>query len=361
MHQALTIALLTALATGGLVLWLARTLGPKGWMDVPSGRKSHSRPVPRIGGLALLLVLLAAKALGLLHLGLTYLEWAVVAGMATIGVLDDRFNLRARWKAVAGLVVAVPLAAVHTRELLALGREVSLFGINLPDHAAILFPLLLLWYWGIPQAFNLIDGLNGLSLGFSCLVLAALGLGPGSLLGPGAAPLWGALVALLVLNYPRARHFLGDAGSLALGSLFAILVMDRALPVHRGLGFWLMAYPILDVTTVVAIRKYSGRPLGQADRSHLHHWILERVGGRAWLVTPILLTLAALPMVRDTGWPHAHAISSLGLVGLVVLALRVFVDKAILNPLSAYVPRKEARKEPRHPFLNEQSGTHPAA
>jgi UDP-GlcNAc:undecaprenyl-phosphate GlcNAc-1-phosphate transferase len=357
MIQAPYIAALAALATGGLVLLLARTIGPKGWMDVPSHRKAHAHPVPRIGGLALILVLLAAKVLGVLSLGLSYLEWSVVVSMATIGVLDDRLNLRARWKAMAGMLVAVPLAAVHTRQLLQSGLDVTLFGVDIPDHAVVLFPLLMLWYWGIPQAFNLIDGLNGLSLGFSCVLLGALSLGPGSLLGAGSAPLWGALIALLLLNYPKARHFMGDAGSLTLGSLFAVLVMERALPVHRGLGFWLMAYPILDVTTVVAIRRYSGRPLGQADRSHLHHWLLERLGGRAWLVTPLLLGLAAIPMTRDLPWAHAKAISVLGLGALVLLALRVFLDKAILNPLSAYVPRKE----PRHAFLNEPSGAHAPA
>lgn len=356
MGSELGIAAWTALGTGALTLVLARTLGPRGWMDLPSLRKAHARPVPRIGGLALLLALLAAMACGVLHLGLSYLEWSVVVGMGILGLLDDRFNLRARWKAMAGLLVAVPLAAVHSWELLHSGLDVTVFGIDLPDHGFVFFPLLLCWYWGIPQAYNLIDGLNGLALGFSCLLLGALSLGPGAVLGPGAAPLWGALVALLLLNYPKARHFMGDAGSLALGSLFAILVMNQALPVHRGLGLWLLAYPILDVTTVVAIRKYCGRPLGQADRSHLHHWLLERFGGRAWLVTPVLLGLAALPMTRDLPWVHAKAVSSLGFGVLALLSVRVFIDKAILNPLSAFVPRK-----PQHPFLNEPSGTHPAA
>ncbi|WP_243384733.1 glycosyltransferase family 4 protein [Geothrix alkalitolerans] len=357
MLSSLGITAIAALGTGLLVPALARVLGPRGWMDLPSLRKSHGQPVPRVGGVALLLVLLVAKALGVLHLGLTHLEWAVIAGMGAVGILDDRFNLRARWKAMAGLLVAVPLAFVHTQELLVSGMNVTLFGLDIPDHPLVFFPLLTLWYWGVPNAFNLIDGLNGLSLGFSCALLAALGLGPASHIGSGAAPLLGALVALLALNYPKARHFMGDAGSLALGSLFAILVMEQALPVHRGLGLWLMAYPILDVTTVVAIRKYCGRPLGQADRSHLHHWLLERFGGRAWLVTPVLVGLAALPMTRDLPWAHARTISFLGFGVLVILAVRVFIDRAILNPSSAFVPRKE----PRHAFLNEASGTHQQA
>ena len=341
-----------ALATLALVLGLGAWLGPRGWMDMPSQRKRHGHPVPRVGGLALLTVLVVAKGLGWLQLDLTKLEWGVVLSLAVIGILDDRFNLRARWKALVGFLLALPLASVHTWQLLHNGRELTLFGLNVPEHAGFYFPLLMMWYWAIPQAFNLIDGINGLCLGFSCLLLGALSAGPWSLLGPGVTPLWGALVVLLLLNYPRARHFLGDTGSLSMGGLFSILVLERALPYHRGLAFWLMAYPILDVTMVVLIRVTTRRPVGQADRNHIHHWLQDRLKGRNWLVTLVLLALAGLPMTRDLAWPWAHAASALGLVVLVALALVVFVDRALLRPLEPTEVRHTA-----HPLFNEPSGT----
>ena len=194
--------------------------------------------------------------------------------------------------------------------------------------------------------------MNGLCLGFSCLLLGALSAGPWSQLGSGVTPLWGALVALLLLNYPRARHFLGDTGSLSLGGLFSILVLERALPYHRGLAFWLMAYPILDVTMVVLIRAYTRRPLGQADRNHIHHWLQDHLNGRSWLVTLALLALAGLPMTRDLEWAWAHTASALGLVALVVLVLVVFVERAIVRPLEPTEVRLSA-----HPLFNEPSGT----
>ncbi len=352
MPSSAVIFALCALATLALVLGLGAYLGPRGWMDLPSQRKRHGHPVPRVGGLALLLVLLAAKSLGWLRLNLTVLEWCVVLLLAVMGILDDRYNLRARWKAVVGFLLALPLASVHTFEILHNGRELTLFGLNVPESAAFYFPVLMMWYWAIPQAFNLIDGLNGLCLGFSCMLLGALSVGPWSLLGPGVTPLWGALVALLLLNYPRARHFLGDTGSLALGGLFSILVLERALPYHRGLAFWLMAYPVLDVTMVVLIRAYTRRPLGQADRNHMHHWLQDHIKGRNWLVTLVLLAVAGLPMVRDMEWAGAHAASAVGLVTLVALMLVVFVDRAILHPLEPTVVRPAA-----HPLFNEPSGT----
>ncbi|MDP1832886.1 MAG: hypothetical protein Q8K67_12565 [Geothrix sp.] len=351
-----SITLVSALIAWVLVMVLGRWLGPRGWMDQPSARKRHDRPVPRVGGLVLLTVLVGAELLGGSSLGLSALERTAVLGMGGMGALDDRFNLRARWKAIVGLLLAIPLATGHTWALLHSGINMTLFGLDIPDHALVFFPLLTMWYWAVPHAFNLIDGLNGLSLGFSCLLLAALSLSPGFLLGAGAAPLWGVLVALLALNFPRARHFLGDAGSLALGTLFAILVMNQALPVHRGLALWLMAYPVLDVTTVVAIRLYTRRPLGRADRSHLHHWLLDHLKGRAWLVTPLLLFLAALPMTRDLDGPWAKVTSSVGFIALALLAAVVFVDRAIRKPA---VPTLLGK--PSHPFLNDPSGSHPQA
>lgn len=352
MPSSAVIFALCAIATLALVLGLGAWLGPLGWMDLPSQRKRHGHPVPRVGGLALLTVLLIASALGWLKLNITLLEWCVVLSLGVIGLLDDRFNLRARWKALVGFALAVPLALVHTLDILHNGRELTLFGLNVPEHGAIYFPLLLMWYWAIPQAFNLIDGLNGLSLGFSCLLLRALSVGPWSMLGSGVTPLWGALVALLLLNYPRARHFMGDTGSLSLGGLFSILVLERALPYHRGLAFWLMAYPILDVTMVVLIRAYTRCPLSQADRNHMHHWLQDLFKGRNWLVTLVLLALAGLPMMRDLDWAWAHTVSGLGLVALVGLALVVFVDRAIFRPL---VPAE--LRPSTHPLFNEPSGT----
>lgn len=347
MPSAIRIALAFALATLVLVLALAKWVGPLGWMDEPSGRKQHDRAIPLIGGLVLLIVIVGAKLMGWLSLGMTSLEWGTVVAMGALGILDDRYDLRARWKALVGLLLALPLAAVHTWEMLHLSQNVTLFGFNIPNHAQVYFPLLTMWYWAIPHAFNLIDGLNGLSLGFSLLLLAALSVGPGSLLGAGAAPLWGVLVVLLLLNYPKARHFMGDAGALALGTLFAILVLNRSLPWHRGLAFFLMAYPILDVTTVVAIRWTTGQPLGHADRSHLHHWLMDHLGGRAWVVSPLLLSLAALPMARDLPRAWAQPVSYLGLGALVLLAAVVFVDRALLHP-RRHVNSVESLASPSH-------------
>ena len=103
---------------------------------------------------------------------------------------------------------------------------------------------------------------------------------------------------------------------------------------------------------VVLIRAYTRRPLGQADRNHMHHWLQDHIKGRNWLVTLVLLSVAGLPMLRDMDWAWAHMASALGLVTLVLLALVVLVDRAILHPLEPTEVRPSA-----HPLFNEPSGT----
>jgi UDP-N-acetylmuramyl pentapeptide phosphotransferase/UDP-N-acetylglucosamine-1-phosphate transferase len=189
-------------------------------------------------------------------------------------------------------------------------------------------------------------------MGFSLLLLNVLAIAMGY--RPSGGYLSGGLLALLLLNYPKARHFLGDCGSLMLGTLFAIMSARAFALYDANLMLWVMAYPAVDVALVMAVRKWKGVPLGSADRSHLHHYLVDQLGmRRAWLVPIILLGLALLPMTRALPFPGHKLVSMLGLVSLLVLALRAFrnrVDSArVIVPLR---PRKE---------LEEASGSNPVA
>lgn len=344
--------------TGGMLLSLGLiAVAPwLGWVDHPDqGRKCHQRPTARTGGLALWGMLILAQVMGWLPWPLQRLDWVGIHAMALMGALDDRFDLRARYKAVVGLGVAV-LLAVHTAWFLsASAGAVEFFDIRIPTHPALTFPLLFVWYWGIPQAYNLIDGINGLSMGLGLLLLGALGLH----LGAQPMVLWGALLAVLLLNFPRAKHFLGDCGALMLGTLFAVLSMRLLVIRDADLPMWIFAYPIVDVSLVVAIRRWKGQPFSLADRSHLHHWMMDRVGQRAWLATPLLLALAALPMARAMDFPGAAAVSLLGAVLLLTLGLKAFLDRILPDPKAA--PAAQVRREV--PFMSEvpareSSGAH---
>jgi len=352
------IQVLTGCAGGWIISWaLIRWLAPLGWMDRPDqDRKQHKRPTARTGGLAIWIGFILLQVSGKAPFPLHPLAWVGIHAMALTGFLDDRFDLRARYKALVGLAVALVLAFHVTRSMGPVLPEVPFLGLSLPTHPVFLLPLLTLWFWALPQAYNLIDGINGLSMGFAALVLGALS----SNIGIPSLPLWGGLGAVLSVNFPKAHHFLGDCGALMLGTLFAILSVQAFALREPDLLLWVFAYPIVDVSLVVCIRHWKGLPLGQADRSHLHHWMMDHLGGRAWLVTPMLLCLASLPMLRATALPGRLLLSSLGISTLVLLALKVFKDR-VATPAEAEPVAQVRREVPLmlSGALREASGSHP--
>jgi len=312
-------------AAGLLLSFVLIAAAPRiGWVDHPDQRrKCHNHPMALTGGLVLWAVVLVSQLMGWLPWPLHRVDWVGINAMALMGALDDRFDLRARYKAVVGLVVAVLLAGYSSSVLLHTVDHVNFLSLRIPTYPALTFPFLFFWFWSIPQAYNLIDGVNGLSMGLGLLLLGILGW------HMGAQPmvLWGAMVATLALNFPRAKHFLGDCGAMMLGTLFAVLSVRLFVSWNASLPIWVFAYPIVDVTMVVAIRHWNGQPLGKADRSHLHHWMMDRLNNQAWLATPILLVFAALPMLRATEIPGARAISLGGGLALLALGAKAFRDR----------------------------------
>jgi UDP-GlcNAc:undecaprenyl-phosphate GlcNAc-1-phosphate transferase len=273
----------------GLALAAIRLAPCLGLLDVPGGRRRHGQPVARVGGLALVLALLFQAACQGRRFPIPCRECMVVLAMAALGLVDDHFDLDARWKAALGLGLAFLLAWSSACGLAGSTPPLRFVGVVVPDHLWATFPLLVLMYWGLPQGFNLIDGANGLAVGFALVVL-------GSLWGAGYPHpfLAGALLACLALNWPRARLFLGDCGSLSMG-LFLVLLAKTAL-LRQGPNhiLWLFAYPIADVAMVVAIRFLRGQKLGVGDRNHFHFQIMDRWPRLEAWTAPILLALAAM-------------------------------------------------------------------
>lgn len=327
--------------TSGLLLSLGLIANAErfGCVDYPDhGRKCHGQPTARTGGLALWTILVLVQCTGWLPWPLHGTDWLGIHAMAFLGALDDRYTFKSRYKSLAGLAVAVLLALPAASLLAQTVEQVRFLHLTLPTRPVVTLPFLVLWYWSIPQAINLVDGINGLAMGFSLLVLGALAWHSGAL----PMLVGGALVATLVLNFPRAKHFLGDCGSLMLGTLLAVLSVRLLVPGDASLPVWVFAYPIADVSLVVAIRGWNRTPLGVGDRSHLHHWMMDRLGGRAWVATPILLAFAALPMLRATRAPGAATLSTLGVIALAGLGLKAFLDR--VHPGLARSPAPLARE-----------------
>lgn len=249
-----------------------------GIVDRPdAGRKLHARATAYLGGAILWLCLLLSLAVSV-RLGAGPSLLAVGAGCTLLfglGVVDDARNLSPKVKLVGqGLAVAILIAGLHP-EL----RHGSL-------ESWALWGLVFVFCVGAVNAFNLVDGLDGLALGLGLLTVT-----PYFLLAWGRSDLVGTAVALgfaagatgmLRGNLHPARIFLGDAGSLLIGGTVVALAL-AAMP-HRGeltvgqfemLAPLAVGVPVIDMLAVMLLRLRRGLPLFQGDRNHLHHRLLR--------------------------------------------------------------------------------------
>ena len=315
---------------GMLALALIRWLAPLGWMDHPDpdARKPHERPTSRTGGLALGLICLLLAGIQRGPLSLTGFELAGCLGLGTLGFVDDRWCLRPRPKAILGFSLAALMAFGTALELASRGQVVLFLGMPISTNPLVTFIPLLLWFWSIPQAFNLSDGLNGLAIGLFGIAMAVVGG-----VGLGHSPaFWGAWTAIRLWNFPRARHFLGDCGSLGMGAAMAILMIRWATSQDAGLALWVAAYWVADVSAVVLIRWVTNRPLGQGDLNHLHHRMFEICNRRVALATPLLLLMGGLPMLRASQSPLAQGGALFGLILLIAFAA-AHVAQSVREPV----------------------------
>jgi len=258
-----------------------------GYIDQPDGRRRlHPRSVPRTGGAAVAGAYLASYLLWLLTplranvlLGANLPSIATLAPlvgvMFLLGLSDDITDL-SPWQKLTGQAIISGLAYSAGVRLESLG--------TLPVEGWLSFALTVAWLLVCTNAFNLIDGMDGLACGIglvACLSTLVAALTQSNIpLALAVAPLGGALLGFLLYNKPPARIFLGDCGSLSVGFLlgcFALLWSQKCVTL-LGLTAPLMALalPLLDTGVAIVRRWLRGQPIFSADRGHIHHRLLDR-------------------------------------------------------------------------------------
>lgn len=255
-----------------------------GVVDQPDAvRKVHRYPIPRVGGLAIAIAYLLAYVLVRPEEGSPLaqqlsLVWRLLPGAALafgIGLLDDLFNLRA-WIKLGGQLAAAGLACVGGVRILSFGGA--------PTDAWWNIPLTILWLLACMNAFNLVDGLDGLAVGvglFATLtVFTAAMMQHNMVLAVATFPLAGALLAFLCYNFNPATIFLGDSGSLLIGFLLgcyaAIWSNKSATLLGMTAPLMALSIPLLDVALAIVRRFLRRQPIFGADRGHIHHRLLDR-------------------------------------------------------------------------------------
>lgn len=261
-------------------------------LDEPcDDRRVHHKSVPRLGGVAIYFaVLVALSALPFIHNSLTRslgaVRWRFIAILipATLvflfGVYDDLRGSKAPLKFL--------VQAVAGGLLYALGGRIEVLSVpfvgSLELPMAIGLILTIVWTVGISNAFNLIDGMDGLAAGaalFASFVMMIVSL---PLYNPFvtvvALALAGSLIGFLRYNFNPASIFLGDSGSLFLGFTLAALAVQGTQKASTVVAVVipLLAFgvPMVDTGFTLMRRFISGRPLFQGDREHIHHMLLAR-------------------------------------------------------------------------------------
>lgn len=326
-----------ALATP-LVMRLARGIGA---VDRPNERKiSRRASMPLLGGLAVGVGCAVGIAVGLLVVD----EPRLARGAAgfgggavlllLVGIWDDRFDVKPIVK--LAFQIAAAAIAIHA------GFRVDLFSdpisrTTLEVPAIILWPVSMLWIVGVTNAMNLIDGLDGLSSGIGAIIAATLtiicwqaGQWVGVVIG---LAIMGALLGYLPFNFPPARIFLGDTGSLLIGFGLSVLALEgyrKTALLAFLVPLLALAIPLLDTLLSIVRRLRSGRGVFSPDRLHMHHRLLEREGSHKSAVLMLYFLTGCFCMI-------AVSFSQLdGWVAFLYLAAVVGVTIRLLRNLDAF-------------------------
>jgi UDP-GlcNAc:undecaprenyl-phosphate GlcNAc-1-phosphate transferase len=329
-----TVYLLLGLTSAMLALLLTPAVSSAasrlGLVDAPDARKVHVRSVPRLGGLAILgatvwaMILVPLWTPGDFAPAIWRGLWPLAAGVAlvfAVGLLDDVRGL-GPWPKLAVQVIAAGI--VMASGLLI--ERVTFAGVSW-ELGWLAWPITAAWIVGLTNAFNLIDGIDGLATG----VAAIAGTACGAILHLRGHPaeatmlaaLVGAAIGFLVFNFAPASIFLGDSGSLLFGFVLATTAIagwqKGATALAAGVPLLIFALPIADVVTTIVrrglARPATGRPslgtalrqLAEPDRDHLHHRLLAygwspRVTVLVLYGVTTILSLLAL-LTAAVPWP----------------------------------------------------------
>ena len=277
---ALIVALIVALVATPVVKSLAFKMGA---MDVPKdNRRMHDHPIPRMGGLAIFLGFLLSV---LLFAEITPQLRGMLLGsviIVVLGIFDDIYSLPAMFKFVVQIVAA--LVAVFSGNVIQTLSNPNIFSSDLYwDLGVLSIPVSVIWIVAITNAVNLIDGLDGLACGvstISSMTLLVISLvvsdAPAAIL---MAALAGSCIGFLPYNLNPAKIFMGDTGSTFLGYVLAVVSIQGLFKFYTiisfAVPFLMLGLPIFDTCFAFIRRIAHGQSPMHADRSHVHHCLID--------------------------------------------------------------------------------------
>ena len=327
------IAFATALFTTPYVRRLALNVG---MLDATGERRMHDQPKPRIGGIAVYLgfALALFSAVGyLISTGQLVRPNHLAEGLASlhdivglifggtlilmVGIWDDVMSMAPRPKLLAQTLVA-GISMLYGFQIHYITNPIHPSGppIYFPEWFTIV--LTLVWYLGMMNAINFIDGLDGLLSGLTVISAASLILidlmrGHAEIALVLAALAGGAL-GFLRYNWNPAKIILGDSGALFIGYVFATVSIigasKTAFAISLLVPLVVLALPVLDTAAAIVRRTRAGKKIYEADRGHFHHQLIFRFGlnvrQAVLLIYAVCIALGLVALLLTSGYVPLH-------------------------------------------------------
>ena len=279
-HNVFIIVLITFLTSLILVPIIKKVAIHIGAMDEPNARKIHKVPMPRLGGLAIYLAFLLGYILyGEIN---TQMLSILISSflLVLVGIFDDIKPIRAKYKLVVQIIAAMIIVIYGNLSF----KELSLLGIKFYFSPVLNDIISIVFIVGITNAINLIDGLDGLASGISAIYFLTIAIIAFILNRLGGLDIilslimLGSTLGFLFHNFPPAKIFMGDTGSLFLGFMISVI----ALLGYKVMTFTslivpicVLAIPIFDTILAILRRLLKGQNIVEADKEHFHHQLLK--------------------------------------------------------------------------------------
>jgi UDP-GlcNAc:undecaprenyl-phosphate GlcNAc-1-phosphate transferase len=302
-----------------------------GLTDKPNERKQHDGVIPLVGGLVIYTVMVSV-ALFIVPVSIELMYFLVASGLVVFtGAVDDRFNIDFKLRFIIQVIAALVIILGVGDKLTSFGDLVGLGEIRLGYFS---IPLTILGFMAVTNAFNMLDGMDGLAGGVSLIAFTGLLIATYPLKSDATQAIIilfiGSLLAYQMFNlnfFPRhlPKVFLGDAGSTLLGFVICAFLIrysqqEKAI-IRPVLALWLVAIPLMDMMSTFFRRLRHGKSPFYPDLTHIHH-IFMRAGftKRATLLF-IMLVSCLLAMIGLTleqlevpGWLSFGLFISLGII-----------------------------------------------
>lgn len=273
--------------------WVRNFFHRNDFVDRPNEARKHQKTAVAYGGGTAILI---SSGLALLVVTLVAIQWggglseinafagliAAAMLMWAVGLYDDIYNMRGTtkllWQVVAAAIVVLPGAGIGLNV-----DKVAMLGVTI-DLGYFGVPLAMLWILAAINSFNLLDGMDGLAGTVGLLFSLTIGLMAICLdrwlEAMVAFALAGSLVGFLRMNWPPARIYLGDSGSMLIGLVLGTLAirceLKDAASVAIAAPLAMFAIPLIDSAAAIVRRKFTGRSMYATDRGHIHHRLLTQ-------------------------------------------------------------------------------------